>query len=157
MLQNTGGLIMENALTQFQRIAAFQPIINGNVISFSFVIQLIVLLLHWFFSIKCFIIYLLKALVGIWLRFRAVECLHIYIRIKTMINYHQVIQKIAILYSELFSERVCHLLLYIIININKLWAIKTLSLCKIHFWFYSLLYYKSFISWNICKLFSSAQ
>jgi hypothetical protein len=46
MLQNTGGLIMENALTQFQRIAAFQPVINGNVISFSFVIQLIVLLLH---------------------------------------------------------------------------------------------------------------
>jgi hypothetical protein len=43
MLQNTGGLIMENSLTQFERIAAFQPVINGNVFSFLFVIQLIVI------------------------------------------------------------------------------------------------------------------
>lgn len=30
LLQNSGGLIMEQALDQFKRIAAFQPVINGK-------------------------------------------------------------------------------------------------------------------------------
>ncbi len=30
LLQNTGGLIMENGLSRFESIAAFQPVINGN-------------------------------------------------------------------------------------------------------------------------------
>lgn len=30
MLQITGGMIMEHALSQFKKLAAFQPVINGK-------------------------------------------------------------------------------------------------------------------------------
>lgn len=54
ILQNSGGLIMENALEKFERIAALQPLINGKfeikIMCNSSMINLMILFLYLLFS-----------------------------------------------------------------------------------------------------------